>query len=49
MFRRNKQTSIEAGKLPELRAPRDLIAAYGRIIRDRYDALRPRTDLKHWR
>ena len=35
--------------LPEFRQSKDLLADIGKRLRDRYDALRPHSDTKHWR
>ncbi|MBQ8556494.1 MAG: hypothetical protein IJ438_11565 [Clostridia bacterium] len=49
----NKKKEYRAAKetprLPELRRVEDKAAIMGRSLRDRYDALRPYSDLKHWR
>ena len=34
---------------PEFSKPNDVLSHIGRGIRDRYDALRPRSDMKNWR
>ena len=35
--------------VPEFRKPQDVIAYHGRKLRDRYDAVRPYSDVKEWR
>ena len=34
---------------PEFRIPGDAMAEHGRQLRERLEALRPHSDLKHWR
>ena len=49
MFNRNDEADRMQERLPEMRPPRDPIAEAGKRLRDRLDALRPQTELKHWR
>ncbi|MBQ7848775.1 MAG: hypothetical protein IJ343_03550 [Clostridia bacterium] len=42
------QTPLNS-RLPELRTARDPISIQGRTLRDRYEALCPRYDVKYWR
>lgn len=47
---RKKQPKREdEQRLPELRMQGDRIAINGKRLRDRYEALRPYSDLKFWR
>lgn len=49
MFRKIELQKHEQSRMPEFRSSCDPIADAGRTIRDRLDALRPKTDLKYWR
>lgn len=50
MCNRNwKNGEFAATTRPEFSKPVDMLSHYGRSLRDRYDALRPHSDVKNWR
>ena len=54
MYCKEKQAAqwnkrVQKERRPEFRMPEDVIADNDRQLRQRLEALRPHSDLKHWR